>query len=105
AVMDVDEQPVARGVAVRVVDRLEAVEIEEAQGGRPSPARDPRLLGRERLGQRVAVRRARQRIDARTRALPGERPLEAAAEPVRPGGAEQKARREAGGEGQGGRAR
>ena len=93
-VVHVDEQPVAGGVAVGVVDRLEAVEVEEAERRRPPAAPDPRLLGGQRLGERVAVRRARQRVDPRARAFAREGPLEAAAEPVRPGGDEQQARRE-----------
>ena len=89
--MHVHEQPVAGRVAVGVVDRLEAVEVEEAERSRSSAAPDPRLLGGQRLGERVAVRRARQRVDARARALSCEGQLEAAAEPVRPGGDEQQA--------------
>ena len=90
-VVDVDEQPVAGGVAVGVVHGLEAVEVEEAERRGPPAAPDPRLLGGERLGERVAVRRTRQRVDARARAFSRERLLETAAEPVRPGGDEQQA--------------
>jgi len=92
--VDVHEQPVAGRVAVGVVDRLEAVEVEEAERSRSAAAPDPRLLGGQRLGERVAVRRARERVDARAGAFSGEGPLEAAAEPVRPRGDEQQAGRE-----------
>ena len=92
--VDVHEQPVAGRVAVGVVDRLEAVEVEETERSRSAAASDPRLLGGQRLGERVAVRRARERVDARAGAFSGEGPLEAAAEPVRPRGDEQQAGRE-----------
>ena len=90
-VVDVDEQPVAGRVAVRVIHRLEAVEVEEAERCRPSAALDPCLLGGERLRERVAIRRIGQRVDPRARAFRRKGTLEAAAEPVRPGGDEQQA--------------
>src|SRR5438874_184778 len=65
-VTDVHEQAVAGGVAVRVVDRLETVEVEEAESGRASAAPHPRLLGRKRLRERVTVRRICERVDAGT---------------------------------------
>src|SRR5205823_9452453 len=75
-------QGIAGGIAVRVVDLLEAVEIEEADRGGLAPSSNPRLLGGERLGERVTVRRGRERVDASPRALCGEGPLEAQAESV-----------------------
>src|SRR5213076_882782 len=85
------EQPVAGRVAISVVDRLEAVEVEKTQRRRPPAALDPRLLGGERLGERVTIRRARQRVDPRARPFGREGLLEAAAEPVRRGGHQQQA--------------
>src|SRR5262249_1069681 len=89
--VEVDEQPISRGIAVRVVDLLEAVEIGKEGPGGPSAALDPRLFGRERLCQRVPVRSVRERVDASTGSLVLEAPLEAHPEAVPHGEREQQA--------------
>src|SRR5262249_15999172 len=69
----------AGGVAIAGVDGLEAVEVEEAHRGGAAATSDPCLLGGQRLGERVAIRRKRQRVDPRARAFLRQSPLEAKA--------------------------
>src|SRR5204863_8246129 len=91
--VDVNEQAVARGVAVRVVDRLEAVEVEEAEPRGSASTPHPRLLGRKRLRERIAVRRVRERVDAGARAFLRQCPLEAEVQPLPDGEQEQQSSR------------
>ena len=66
------QQCVAGRVPVPVVHVPEPVGVEEEDSGRLGAAADPRLLGRERLLERVPVQRARERVRARPRPLPPE---------------------------------
>ena len=68
---------VAGGVAVAVVDRLEAVEVDGEHGGRQVEAPTASLLALERLVPRAAVCEPRQAI-GRRRALARPQPPEQA---------------------------
>ena len=62
---DVAQDDVARGVAVRVVDRLEVVDVDERDAQRPLVARRALDLGEEVGEERLAVGHAGQAVDGR----------------------------------------
>ena len=66
---DLDERLVPDGVAEAVVDRLEAVEVDDEQPGRQGAADDACVLGGHRLLEGTAVRRAGELVAPRIRLL------------------------------------
>jgi hypothetical protein len=65
---DRDEQPVPDRVAVRIVDLLEAVQVEEQQPGRSGLASDPRQYLLQPIQQQQSVRQPGQRVVQRLQA-------------------------------------
>ncbi len=65
ALCDAREHDVADGMAVRVVDGLEAVDVEQQHGRRAAGVGGAAQLGHQLLGEVAAVREAGQRVRAR----------------------------------------
>ena len=70
---DAAQDDVARGVAVRVVDRLEVVDVDEGDAQRSLVARRSLDLGEQLREERLAVGHAGQAVDRRAVVGVGER--------------------------------